>query len=361
MKVTRIKTTLVDVPLAKPIATAIHAMRSVGCVLVELETDQGITGESYAFTLNGVRLGSLNQTILGFSHQVEGKDPHNVSAIGQAIWDEMNPVGHAGFPVAALSTIDMACWDLIGKAASEPLHRLFGACRDKVKTYASGGLWLSQSVDECVNEAVGFLQAGFRSMKVRLGSQKIADDVERVRAVRSAIGPEIELLSDANQGLMTKHAIRLARELEEFDIGWFEEPVSYLNLEGHAAVRNATDIPIASGETEYTRFGMHRILKAGAVDVLMPDLQRVGGFSEFRRSAALASVYHVPVSSHLFTEQSICVAASEAGCISVEYMPWFSPLFNEPLTVEQGFLLAPDRPGIGFTFNQDAIKNFKVD
>lgn len=361
MKVTRFKTTLVDLPLAKPIATAIHAMRSVGCVMVELETDQGIIGESHAFTLNGMRLSALNQTILGFSHQIEGQDPHNVSAIGQAIWDEMNPIGHAGFPVAALATIDMACWDVIGKAANQPLHKLFGACRDKVKTYASGGLWLSQSVDECVNEASEFLQAGFRSMKIRLGNQKIANDVERVRAVRAAIGSEIELLSDANQGLTTKHAIRLAHEIEEFDIGWLEEPVSYQNLEGHAEVRDATDIPIASGETEYTRFGMHRILEAGAVDVLMPDLQRVGGFSEFRRSAALASAYHVPVSSHLFTEQSICIAASEPGCISVEHMPWFSSLFNEPLIIENGFLQVPDRPGIGFTFDRDAIQKFKLD
>ncbi|MGI9317345.1 MAG: mandelate racemase/muconate lactonizing enzyme family protein [bacterium] len=360
MKITQLKTTLVDVPLAKPIATAIHAMRSVGCVLVELETDEGVTGESYAFTLNGVRLSALNETVLGFSHQVEGRDPHRVTEIGQAMWTEMNPTGHAGFPIAALATIDMACWDIIGKAANQPLHKLFGACRDKVKTYASGGLWLSQSIDECVGEAAGFIDQGFRSMKIRLGNEKISDDVARVRAVREAIGPEIELLSDANQGLTIKHAIRLAREIEEFDIGWLEEPVSYLNLQGHADVRSATDIAIASGETEYTRFGMHRILEAEAVDVLMPDLQRVGGFSEFRRAAALASVYHVPVSTHLFTEQSLCVAASEPNCISVEHMPWFSSLFNESMVLEDGYLQVPNRSGIGFTFDQTALKKYKL-
>ena len=110
MKVTRLNTTLVDVPLAKPIATAIHAMHSVGCVLVELDTDQGITGESYAFTLNGVRLEALDQMVRGFAHQVVGRDPHSVTQIGHAIWQEMNPIGHAGFSIAALSTIDMACW-----------------------------------------------------------------------------------------------------------------------------------------------------------------------------------------------------------------------------------------------------------
>jgi L-alanine-DL-glutamate epimerase-like enolase superfamily enzyme len=197
-------------------------------------------------------------------------------------------------------------------------------------------------------------------MKIRLGSNNPADDVERVCEIRNAVGPDIELLTDANQGLTTKAAIRLAQEIEEFDIGWFEEPVFYQNLEGNAEVRDATTMPIAGGESEYTHLGMHKILEAGAVDVLMPDLQRVGGFSEFRRSAALASAYHIPVSTHIFTEQSICVAAAESNCISVEHMPWFSPLFNESLEINDGFLKVPDRPGIGFTFNESAIERYKL-
>ena len=360
MKITTLKTTLVDVPLANPIATAIHAMRSVGCVLVELETDEGITGESYVFTLNGARLSALHEMVLGFTHQVEGRDPHFVAQIGQAMWDEMNLIGHAGFSIAALSAIDTACWDIIGKAANQPLHKLFGACRDKVKTYASGGLWLSQSIDDCVRQAGEFIDAGFRSMKIRRGSANSADDVERVRAIRAACGPDIELLTDANQGLSTKRAIGLARQLEAFDIAWLEEPVVYQNLSGHAEVRRATNIPIASGETEYTYLGMHKMLEAGAADVVMPDLQRVGGLTGLRRAATLAAAYHVPVSTHVFTEQSICVAASEPNYISVEHMPWFCTLFNEPLEVDEGFLRVPDRPGIGFTFDQRAVKKFKL-
>jgi L-alanine-DL-glutamate epimerase-like enolase superfamily enzyme len=360
MKVTGFKTTLVEVPLDRPIRTAIHDMRSVGCVLLELETDQGITGESYVLTLNGLRLGALHEVVRGFSHHVEGQDPHNVSAIFDSMWREMNPVGHKGYSIAALSAIDTACWDLVGKAAGEPLHRLFGACRERVWTYASGGLWLSASIDELVEEAAKFVESGFRAMKIRLGSPGISEDVERVRAVRQTIGPDIELMGDANQGLSVKQAIRLGRALEEFDLGWFEEPVSYLDLQGHAEVRMALGTPIASGETEYTRYGMHAMLQAGAVDVLMPDLQRIGGLSEFRRTAAIASVYHVPVSSHIFTEQSICIAASEVNCISVEHMPWCSPLFNEQMEISDGYIAVPDRPGIGFTFNQDAIASYLI-
>ncbi len=360
MKITRFKTRLVDVPFDQPIATAIHQMHSVGCVLLQLETDQGLVGESYVFTLNAVRLKALHEMLLGFAHQVEGQDPHCVGAIGQAMWVEMNPIGHKGFPIAALTAVDTACWDLIGKAAGQPLHRLFGACRRRVKTYASGGLWLSQSIDECVAQAQEFIDAGFLAMKVRVGKPSIAEDVERVRLLRAAIGDDIELLADANQAYGAKQAIRLGRELEIFNLGWLEEPVAYQDLRAAAEVRAALTTPIAAGETEYTRYGMRDILEARAVDVLMPDLQRIGGYSEMRRTCALAAAQDVPVSTHLFTEHSLCIAAAEPNCISVEHMPWFAPLFNETMEIRDGMIDVPERPGTGFSFNPEAIRRFEM-
>lgn len=360
MKITGVKTTLVEVPLEKPIATAIHQMKSVGCVLLELETDQGLVGEAFVQTLNAVRLKALHEMLLGFTHRVEGRDPHDVAAIWQECWDEMNPIGHKGFSIYALTAIDTACWDLIGKAAERPLHQIFGACRDRIKTYASGGLWLSQSINSLVEEAHELIEAGFRAMKIRLGKPTIAEDVERVAAVRGAIGYEIELLADANQSLGVKHAIRLGRELEAFDLGWFEEPVLYHDLTGCAEVRAALDTPIAAGETEYTRYGMRDMLDAGAVDVLMPDLQRIGGLSEMRRVAALAAACDVPISTHIFTEYSLCIAGAEANCISVEHMPWNAPLFQEVMDIDAGEIAIPQRPGHGFSFDQQAIKRFSI-
>jgi L-alanine-DL-glutamate epimerase-like enolase superfamily enzyme len=358
--ITRVDTRLVEVPFARPIATSIHQMHSVGCVLLRLETDQGLVGESYLFTLNAVRLEALHEMLRGFAHQVEGREPHRVAAIGQAMWDEMNPIGHKGFPIAALSAIDTACWDLVGKAAGQPLHRLFGGCRERVRTYASGGLWLSQSIDECLAQAAEFIDGGFRAMKIRLGKPTIAEDVERVRALRDAVGAGIELLADANQVYSVKQAIRLGRALEEFELGWFEEPVVYQDLAGCAEVRRALVTPVAAGETEYTRYGMRDILDAAAVDVLMPDLQRIGGLSEMRRACALAAARDVPVSTHLFTEHSLCIAGSEPNCVSVEHMPWFAPLFNEPLVISDGMIDVPQRPGTGFSFNSEAMRRFEL-
>jgi len=360
VKVARLTTQLVEVPLAKPVGTAIHAMRSVGCVLVEATCDSGVVGQSYIFALNGERMKSLDEMVLGFASLVEGRDPHHTEAVWHDIWNAMNAMGHKGVTVSALSAIDVALWDAVGKQHETPLHKLWGAARERVDTYATSGLWLSQSIDELVAEAAAFVDQGFTAMKIRLGSASMTDDVARVQAVRDAIGDEVDLYADANQGFTPKHAIRLGRSLEQFNLAWFEEPVPAYDLAGHAQVRSALDVPIASGETEYTRYGMAAMIDAGAADVLMPDLQRIGGFSEFRKASAVAAANNLPVSSHFFTEQSLCLAGSLQNCISVEHCDWFSPLFAESIEMIDGQLVVPSSPGHGFTFDPEAIARFAL-
>lgn len=335
--------------------TAIHRTESVGCLLVTVETECGMTGENYVFALNKSRLDVFDGMIKSLAHHVVGEDPMFVERIWENMWLDINPVGHKGVAISALSAIDTALWDLVGKKANMPLHQVFGACREKVKAYASSGLWLSSNVNQLVDEALGYVDQGFRSVKLRLGKENPDEDVARVAALREALGGGIEILTDANQSLTPRAAIRLAQRIEKYDIGWFEEPVSALDLVGHEQVRNGINIPVASGETDYTRFGMKSILDARAVDVLMPDLQRIGGLSEFRKSVALASAYHIPVSTHIFTEQSLCIAGSAVNCISVEHVSWFSSLFNESIEIADGFALIPTKPGLGFTFDYDFI------
>jgi len=251
MKITDLRCVQVEIPLEKPIRTAIHDIRSVGCVLVYLDTDEGIGGEAYNFSMNAVRLDTLQSMIESFAPLIIGSDPRDVEGIWDAMWRDINFFGHKGISIFAISSLDTACWDIVGKAAAQPLYKLFGACRDSVDVYASGGLWLSLSIDELVEEARAFLADGFRAMKIRVGKKRIDEDVERVASVRDAIGPGVALMADANQGFTASHAIRLGRRLEEFGLDWFEEPVPAWNLEGHAAVAAALDTPIASGATEY--------------------------------------------------------------------------------------------------------------
>lgn len=356
MKITKLETQIVNLPLPKPIKTAIHDMRSVGCVLLRLRTDEGLTGEAYLFTLNGVRLKAFDEMLRGFEDLVIGRDPHHVTGIWEDIWAEINPTGHKGVTISALSVIDTACWDLIGKAAEKPLHHIFGACREQVPTYASSGLWLSASIDDLQSEAQNFLDQGFTAMKIRLGSPAPADDIARVQAVRDVVGSETGLLVDLNQGLSPKAAIRLGRDLEAFNLIWIEEPVAAYDLEGHARVTAALHTPIASGETEYTRFGMQAMIEKKACDILMPDLQRIGGLTEMRRVAALAHAHNLPISTHFFTHESLSIGGSAANCISVEHIDWFAPLFNEPVEISKGEILIPQRPGTGFSFRADLAK-----
>ncbi|ASJ73189.1 mandelate racemase/muconate lactonizing enzyme family protein [Granulosicoccus antarcticus] len=360
MKITRLRTRLVNVPLPRPITTAIHSIESVGCVLVDLETDVGLVGQSYIFTINATRLKAFDEMVRGFAHRVEGIDPHYVTGMNTAIWSDINPTGYAGVTISALAALDTACWDLVGKAAGQPLHYIFGACRDRIRTYASGGLWLSQSIDDLAIEAQTFLDQGFRAMKIRVGHADPCIDVERVGAVREVVGPGIELLTDANQALQPKQAIRLGRMLAELGVSWLEEPVDVHDLTGQAQVREALDINVASGETEWTRYGIRRTIEAGAADVLMPDLQRIGGLTEMRRVVALAEAYSLPISTHIFTEHSLAIAGSAANCISVEHMPWYAPLFVEELEIVNGDILIPNRPGSGFTFDETAVAKFAL-
>jgi L-alanine-DL-glutamate epimerase-like enolase superfamily enzyme len=355
MKVVAVETQPVLLKLPQPIGSALGQIASFGCILVSVRTDEGVTGENLIFTLNDRRTRVLRQMVDELADLAVGQDAGHIAGFWARAWKDINFLGYKGVPVAGISAIDGALWDALGKSVGLPLYRLLGGARDRVPVYHSGGLWLSRSLDELVAEAQSFVAAGFGAMKMRLGLPDPADDVARVRAVRAAIGPGVKLMADANQGLTEAQAIRLGRQLEAFDLTWFEEPLPAWDLEGLARVAAALDTPIASGETEYTRYGFRRMLELRSADILMPDLQRVGGVSEFMRVGHMAESHDIAVSSHLFPETSVQVLCALNNAVFLEYMPWFSPLYNETLAVADGHAVVPERPGWGFTFNRDYI------
>ena len=357
MKVTAVETLPVLVPLPSPIGSALGPIHCFGCILVSVRTDAGITGENLIFTLNGRRTKVLSQMVDELADLIIGRDAGHIADFWARAWKDINFLGHKGVPVVGISALDGALWDTLGKASGLPLYRLLGGAKTVVPAYQSGGLWLSSSTDELVAEAERFIAQGFKAMKMRLGSPDPTTDIARVRAVRDAIGPHIKLMADANQGLNEAQAIRLGRMLEQFDLTWFEEPLPAWDLEGLARVSAALDTPIASGETEYTRYGFRRMLELRSADILMPDLQRVGGVSEFMRVGHMAEGQDVPISSHLFPETSIQVLGALANAIYLEYMPWFSKLYHEELVFKDGNAIVPERPGWGFTFNFDYVRH----
>lgn len=359
MKVVRVETRPVVVALEKPIGSALGQIRSFGCIPVFVHCDDGVVGENLVFTLNARRVRVLRDMIEELADVVIGCDAGHIAGFWARAWKDINFLGHKGVSVVGISAIDGALWDALGKSLGRPLYRILGGAQDRVPAYHSGGLWLSSSDKDIVAEAEQFVAAGFKALKMRLGSPDPAVDVARVRAVRKTIGPHIALMADANQGLSESQAIRLGRALEEFNLTWFEEPLPAWDVEGLARVAAALDTPIASGETEYTRYGFRRMLELRTADVLMPDLQRVGGVSEFIRVGHMAESFDVPVSSHLFPENSLQVLGALANANYLEYMPWFSKLYNESIEFIDGQAIVPERAGWGFTFNHDYLAHLE--
>jgi len=348
------------VPLPRPLRTSIHHFTHADTVLVEMRSNDGAIGSGYCFAFGRHRAAALYALVQDLVPIYEGRDPAEARAHFAAAWRAINFMGHAGAAVMALAALDTACWDLAAQAVGLPLFRYLGGARDRVPAYASSGLWIDYSVDELLAEAQAFRAQGHRAMKMRIGRANPAEDVERARRLREAIGPEIALLADVNQGWDEPTAIRVGRQLEPLDLYWLEEPLPYEDLEGCARVSAALTMRIATGETDYGSLAMKRHLDLRVADVLMPDLQRMGGVTGFMQAATLCEAYHQPVSSHLFMEASCHLLAAVPNGLILEHMAWWQELFAEPLRVIDGHVIVPDRPGIGRALDPTALARFRA-
>jgi L-alanine-DL-glutamate epimerase-like enolase superfamily enzyme len=360
VKITNVVVHRLSVPLPRPVRTAIHDHAHADTVLVEMRTDEGLVGSGYCFAFGAARARALAALVEDLVPLYEGRDPRAVIAHHEAAWSAINFIGHAGLSVMALSALDTACWDLAARTTGLPLFRFLGGDRTHVPTYASEGLWVDYSIDALVAEAQAFLAQGHRAMKMRVGRGDWHRDVERARRLREAVGSDVRLLADVNQGWDESTAIRAGRELEALDFFWLEEPVPYEDLEGCARVSAALTMRIATGESDYGSAAMKRHLDMRAADVLMPDLQRMGGITEYRRAAELCRAAHQPVSSHLFMEASCHVLAAAPNALILEHMDWWQALFTEPLVLVDGAVVVPERPGLGVDLDPKALARFKA-
>ncbi len=289
-----------------------------------------------------------------------GEDIRYAERFWERMWRELYFLGHKGVTIFGLAGVDTALWDAKGKALGQSVTHMLGAAHDRIPVYSSAGLWLSATPDELAKEAAAYVAEGFRGVKMRVGKKHIEEDIERVAAVRKAIGPQRVAdvrrqprlhrrpcdPSRSQAGGIRPHLVRGAgRPLRPSRLG---------------PVAAALDTPIASGETEATRYGFREMLAHGAADIWMADLGRVGGVSEFVKVAHLAAAHDIAISNHLFTQQSIGILGAFANTTWLEYMPWTSKLYRESIAVEDGCIAVPDRPGLGFTFDPDAIERYRV-
>ena len=345
-------------PRRKPIRNGMFTYTDVTLSVVEVATDVGLIG---------LGLGSANPSLLErFKPLLIGEDPFNVERLWHALWVP-KLVGRRGTETRTISTLDIALWDLIGKATGKSVHQLLGGYAERIPVYIAGGYYEEdKGLNELAEEMAENVRMGARAVKMKIGGAPIREDVERVRIVRETVGPDVAVMVDANNAYSAHEAIRIAAQLEEFDIYWFEEPVGPDDYAGCARVAQATNIPIATGENEYTRYGFRDLIQHEAASILNADANICGGVTEFRRIAALAAAHDLVIAPHGSQDIHIHLVTGIPNGLILEYYrdtvdPMWGKTFEEPLMLDaDGMLAPPERPGFGITLNEEALAQYRV-
>jgi len=387
MKISDIRAIPLSYRCEPPYGSAGGMQASRGALLVEVETDGGITGIGEA----GVGGGSTKHVIeQQLRPMLVGEDPLLIEGLWQKMFARTRQFGRRGIVMNAISGVDIALWDSAGKAAKLPVYRLLGACRDRVEAYASGGFYQEgKSADDLAGEAEGYRARGFRGMKMKIGRNPSTQthlrhlaanarmcevepeaDIERVAAVRGALGPQAKLMVDVNCAWSPSFAIEMGRALEPYKLYWIEEPVATDDIDGSARVADALATPIAGYETEIGLYGFRELITRGAVDIVQPDIAWTGGFSEGRRIAALAQAHHLMVAPHAFggavlLAASLHFAAAIPNALMLEFDQnpngLRDELLKEPIRADaDGMIRLPERPGLGVELDPSAVGRYRV-
>ncbi|HUX87923.1 MAG TPA: mandelate racemase/muconate lactonizing enzyme family protein [Chloroflexota bacterium] len=362
MKITNLTTEEYRWPRHKPISNGLHTYTHSGLSLVKIETDAGVTGIGLG---GGGLIGRA--TVQHLSRELIGEDPINVERLWHKMWIP-KLIGRRGLTTRAISAIDIGLWDIRAKVANLPLYQLLGGFRDRVPTYIAGGYYEEgKGLKELAREMEENVEMGAKAIKMKVGAVSIAEDVERVKTVRQAVGPAVKVMVDANCAYRYYQAIQLAKRIEEYDVFWFEEPVGADDYEGCRKLAEATSIPIATGENEYTRYGFRDLIAHNSAAILNADAQILGGVTEFMKVAALAQAYDLDVAPHGDQNVHVHLVAAISNGLIVEYYrdsvdPMWKNMYQQTLLLnDDGTLSPPKRPGLGVELNEAALAPYRVE
>ena len=353
-----IRTTAIDVPMRHVLGTSAASVRSAPLLLVDVETEEGVTGHAYLFCYLPPAAVAIASFMAEIERLVKGEalDP-------EAAWPRLAKrftlIGVQGPVRMAMAGFDVACWDAWAKAASMPLVRLLGGEPKRLRAYNSNGLGL-MARDALAREAKELLADGFAALKLRLGYPTLEEDIAAVRTVKDAAGAGVHVMVDYNQALPLDEALRRGHALDEAGVYWMEEPIRHDDYRGAARLAAEVSTPIQIGENFSQPAAMEEALHARACDLVMPDLERIGGVTGWRQAAAIAAARGVPMSSHLFPEVSSHLLAVTPTADWLEYVDWAAPILDEPLRIEGGFVRVPDRPGNGLAWNAEGIRRHRM-
>ncbi|MCY4097237.1 MAG: hypothetical protein OXF40_03115 [Rhodospirillales bacterium] len=349
-----VSTRAVEVPFRRPLATRIGTFTKVPYLLIDVLTEEGVTGHSYVFGYrpNGARLQAI--VLEEIEAMVKGR-PCTPATLYDELAQGLNLYGPQGIALQAISGFDMAAWDACARAAGLPLAALLGGTPGPVRAYNSNGLGLMEP-DAVAAQAVELLEGGFRAMKIRFGRDHVDGDLAAFEAVRAAIPEDCLLMSDFNQGLSRREALRRLPMLDDLGLVWFEEPIAYDDYDGCRELRETVATPIQIGENFYGPADLQAAVAADAADFVMPDAQRIGGVTGWLRAAAIAHGAQLPVSTHLFPEVSSHLMRVTPGAHWLEYVDWATPFLAEPLQVQDGYAQVTTSPGTGIEWDEDAVR-----
>jgi mandelate racemase len=348
----------VDVPLRRPLQTSGGLVGSAPLVLIDVLTDEGVTGRSYLFCYTPLALKPVVALLHAIATLITG-DPMAPFDVERTLQRRFTLLGSQGLTGMAIAGVDMACWDALAVAAGLPLPRLLGGTPRPVPVYNSGGLGLI-GAQRAPAEAQALCAGGFRAIKVRLGYPTLAEDLEVVRAVRKAIPEGTLLMSDYNQSLSVTEALRRGAALAGEGLAWIEEPTRADDYAGHARIARELATPIQIGESFWGPHDMEKALAAGACDYVMPDVMKIGGVTGWLRAAALAEPLGLPMSSHLFPEVSAQLLAVTPTAHWLEYVDWADAVLVEPLRLAEGRTVPRETPGLGLEWDEAAVARVLV-
>src|SRR3954466_3847656 len=359
MRITNIRCRAVAAPMKRPLATSVATLTASALLLIDLETDAGIVGRSYLFGMGKHNLPPMAKFVEAMAEMVKGDDVAPLE-IERKLRARYALLGVHNVVLIAMSGIDMAAWDAHAQSLGQPLVRVLGAAPRPIPAYNSKGLGIME-VKPLVQEAAELVDEGFRAIKLRMGRPDARADMEALRAVKKAIGPDITLMVDFNQALPAGEAPRRGHLIDdEGGVYWIEEPIRADDFAGAARLRREIETPIQLGENFMGPEQMAQALAAGACDFAMPDAQRIGGVTGWMRAAALAQGAGVEMSSHLFPEISSHLLAVTPPCHLLRTPGWADAVLQEPLQVHEGSVAIPEKPGIGMVWNERAVEKYRI-
>lgn len=361
MKITHATTRAVSFPTSNPLIVGLPPSKEERAfVTLELGTDEGLVGLGITH-FGGAITPALKAAVESLAEPMIGEDPTRTEAIAGKARRAAGSSGPGGIFTLALSAIDMACWDLKGKAAGKSLCALLGGLRDRAPVYASGALLRQHPVSYLAEAGPRLVEIGFRQMKTQCGSEAtVGQSVERIRVLREGIGPDIDLMCDINQLWNVNQAIEIGRQIEPYHLYWLEDPTAHDDFPGLARIADALTTPITAGEYHYGIVPFRHMLEARSIDIVMIDILRAGGVTQWLKIASMAEAFNLPVVSHLLPEIHVHLISAIPNGLTVEYMPWSLPLWAEEPVIEDGQILVPDRPGLGLSFNQQTLERYAL-